>query len=533
MRTRVHVLLGLLALVIVSPVSAQQPNHQLLSTNAEPYIKYFADRALDDTTEFEGLTRSYHRSLEPPASPNENIAIHGAAGYDMTILGHLQLGSGNTVVIDTYVDYYLQLSDPLNPLYNTNGAYTDDMLNPINNGPFRFIRILGRDIPDWFTTWDFVVDTGASATLTMYALDAYQVYGDPNYLALAGTMGDFINTLVDTDGGVRFGPIGMFHPTGLNFFWNLKSTEQNMRVLYMMDALFDVTGLQIYADTATGIRNWLKTMYDFTAHLYCEAAIFDGFNWGKVTIGTGVSPTDVTAFAPLRLMLEDSFFGATLADRMQEVDDMFDAIEQRNAFFDAQNRPVLFRFSLGQENQSFGSIEWSAQMALAYLRAVSLFTEFGDAARAAFYQERYDTLVANLETLFTPAPDDAASLIASYAILEDGTPAGSVLTGTGFSTIHAEAALAAAYFAFAKTGFDPTITTGTQSINYGDVNGDGQVSSIDASQVARHSVGLIVLSPAEILRGDVNGSGDLTSIDASLIARFTVGLITEFPVQSP
>ena len=83
---------------------------------------------------------------------------------------------------------------------------------------------------------------------------------------------------------------------------------------------------------------------------------------------------------------------------------------------------------------------------------------------------------------------------------------GALLTGTGFATINAGAALASAYFAFAKAGFDPTITTGTQSINYGDVNDDGNVTSIDASQVARHAVGLITLTPDAILRGDVNGS---------------------------
>lgn len=531
MRTLVFFLLGLPFVLSGSAAYAQQPTHQALSVTAEPYVKYFLDRALDDTTDFEGLTRSYQRSLEPPSAPSEGIALYGAAGYDMSILGHLRLGAGDTAVIDRYVHYYHMLDVGTNPLYNTNGAYTDDMTNPINNGPFRIIRILGRNVPGWFLTWDFIVDTGAAAALTMYALDAHTLYGDPDYLAVAGTIGDFILELVDADGGVRFGPIGMYHPTGLEFFWNLKSTEQNLRVMYMMDALYDATGAQVYSDTADGIRTWLKTMYDFNAHLFCEAAIYDGFTWDKITVQDGASPTDVTAFVPLRMMLEDPFFGAAFAGRAQEVDDMFNAIEQRNAFFDAQNRPVLFRFSLGQENQTFGSIEWSSQMALAYLRAAELFTEFSDPARAAFYRERYDTLVAHLETLFAPAPDDAASLIAAYAVYEDGSPAGGVLTGTGFATINAEAALASAWFAFAKTGFDPTIATGTQSIDYGDVNADGIVSAIDASQVARHAVQLIVLSFDAIVRGDVNGDGHITAVDASQIARYAVGLLTEFPVE--
>ncbi|MCA9403125.1 MAG: dockerin type I repeat-containing protein [Candidatus Omnitrophica bacterium] len=533
MRSRVLLLPGLLVLITVTAAGAQQPTHQSLSVTAEPYVKYFLDRTLDDTTEFEGLTRSYQRSLEPPSTPNEGLALNGAAGYDMSILGHLRLGAGDTSVIDRYVHYYHMLDVVTNPLYNTSGDYTDDMLNPIKNGPFRIIRISGRDVPDWFLTWDFVVDTGAGAALAMYALDAHTIYGDQDYLEVAGTIGDFMLKLVDGDGGVRFGPVGMYHPSGPDFFWELKSTEQNMRVMYTLEALSGVTGVQAYADAAAGIRSWLKTMYDFAAHLFCEAAIFDGATWGKVTVGAGASPTDVTAFAPLRMMLEDSFFGTTYADRAQEVDDMFNAIEQRNAFFDGQNRPLLFRFSLGQQNQTFGSIEWSSQMALAYLRAVELFTELGDTTRAALYQERYDTLIANLESLFTPAPDDSAALIASYAIYPDGSPAGSVLTGTGFATINAEAALACAWFAFAKAGFDPTIATGRQSISYGDVNADGIISAVDASQAARYSVLLLTLSPDAVVRGDVNGDGAITAIDASQIARYSVGLLSVFPVQSP
>lgn len=73
------------------------------------------------------------------------------------------------------------------------------------------------------------------------------------------------------------------------------------------------------------------------------------------------------------------------------------------------------------------------------------------------------------------------------------------------------------------------ITPGTQ---LGDVNQDGNVSSIDASQAARHVVNLISLSPQQIINGEVNGDGMITSLDASLIARYAVGLITQFPIES-
>ena len=66
---------------------------------------------------------------------------------------------------------------------------------------------------------------------------------------------------------------------------------------------------------------------------------------------------------------------------------------------------------------------------------------------------------------------------------------------------------------------------------YGDVNGDTNITSIDASQAARHTVGLITLGAGAQARADVNGSGNISSIDASQIARYAVGLITCFPVE--
>lgn len=66
---------------------------------------------------------------------------------------------------------------------------------------------------------------------------------------------------------------------------------------------------------------------------------------------------------------------------------------------------------------------------------------------------------------------------------------------------------------------------------YGDANEDGTVTSLDASQAARHSVGLITLTGQGFINADVSGDGDVTSIDASQIARHAVGLITCFPAD--
>ncbi|MBZ0167326.1 MAG: S8 family serine peptidase [Candidatus Omnitrophica bacterium] len=82
-----------------------------------------------------------------------------------------------------------------------------------------------------------------------------------------------------------------------------------------------------------------------------------------------------------------------------------------------------------------------------------------------------------------------------------------------------------------ETGIQTAAVPDNINVLFGDVNGDGNITSIDASQVARNAVLLITFNAQQIAAGDVNGDGNITSIDASLIARYSVGLITIFPVQ--
>lgn len=86
-----------------------------------------------------------------------------------------------------------------------------------------------------------------------------------------------------------------------------------------------------------------------------------------------------------------------------------------------------------------------------------------------------------------------------------------------------------------QSGKEAIVRVDSQGIGgvviYGDVNDDTNITSIDASQTARHAVGLITLDAHAQIRADVSGDGNISSIDASQIARFAVGLITCFPVE--
>ncbi|MBC8312834.1 MAG: hypothetical protein H8E33_01120 [Candidatus Cloacimonetes bacterium] len=71
-----------------------------------------------------------------------------------------------------------------------------------------------------------------------------------------------------------------------------------------------------------------------------------------------------------------------------------------------------------------------------------------------------------------------------------------------------------------------------QSIIYGDVNGDENVSSFDAALTLQYSAGLISdWTENQITAGDVDGNENVSSFDAALILQYSAGIIDEFPVE--
>ena len=68
----------------------------------------------------------------------------------------------------------------------------------------------------------------------------------------------------------------------------------------------------------------------------------------------------------------------------------------------------------------------------------------------------------------------------------------------------------------------------TKDYLLGDVNNDGKVSVLDATEIQKYIAGLVILSDSQLAAGDVNGDGNLTVTDATQIQKYIVGLITEF-----
>jgi hypothetical protein len=65
---------------------------------------------------------------------------------------------------------------------------------------------------------------------------------------------------------------------------------------------------------------------------------------------------------------------------------------------------------------------------------------------------------------------------------------------------------------------------------YGDT--DGAISSLDAARVAMAAVGRETLSANQTLAGDVTGNGTLSALDASWVARFSAQLVSRFPAAT-
>ena len=68
----------------------------------------------------------------------------------------------------------------------------------------------------------------------------------------------------------------------------------------------------------------------------------------------------------------------------------------------------------------------------------------------------------------------------------------------------------------------------TKDYMLGDVNGDGKISVLDATEIQKYIAGLTTFSSAQLSAGDVNGDGNLTVADATQIQKYIAGLITEF-----
>ncbi len=74
-----------------------------------------------------------------------------------------------------------------------------------------------------------------------------------------------------------------------------------------------------------------------------------------------------------------------------------------------------------------------------------------------------------------------------------------------------------------------TVFTAAPEITYtiGDVNNDGKINNLDATNVLKYDAAIIDLNETELLAADVNGDGKVNNLDATVILKYDAGIIDE------
>lgn len=74
--------------------------------------------------------------------------------------------------------------------------------------------------------------------------------------------------------------------------------------------------------------------------------------------------------------------------------------------------------------------------------------------------------------------------------------------------------------------------TANAAVNYGDVNSDGKINVLDATNIQLASAEMIKFTDEQKILADVDGDGVVNIKDVSYIQRYCALMITSFPVES-
>lgn len=82
-----------------------------------------------------------------------------------------------------------------------------------------------------------------------------------------------------------------------------------------------------------------------------------------------------------------------------------------------------------------------------------------------------------------------------------------------------------------QTTIKLTISGGSE-ILYGDMDGDGEITNLDAAIIYAYYNGKQTLTEEQLRRADVDGDGEVTNLDAAMVYAYYNGKVTSFPVQN-
>ena len=303
------------------------------------------------------------------------------------------------------------------------GVYTvyDDQGKPaiIVGLPLETPRILKLNAKDnWWKTWDYGVNAGDTANMINLAVDASKktknVKERSAYLAFAKRLAMTLSKLEDkSNGGFRYAPMGVYYndngSVDKNYFYNLKTTESNLKALNAYLNLYAITQDETYRTTAVNTWQWLRQMYLApAANVFYEAERFISDKWEKSDLGTDKEQfkTTTTADMPIPLMINDltpdanDRFGADPDARKTSIREMVAAIDRRTAFYDEKGNIV--GYALSDEMKGSGLVSPVATCKMAQLfRRIAKAYETDDPDMSNEFNARADALLVAARSYFS------------------------------------------------------------------------------------------------------------------------------------
>ena len=187
----------------------------------------------------------------------------------------------------------------------------------------------------------------------------YQKYGsehrpDATELRLAEEIARAAILLQAENGGIRMSPIGTWHESGPEFFYNEISTENNLSWYASFRMLYEITGKDEYRQAMEGIARYLQWSYMPELGVFAQGAHYYP-DRGWVINNIFATDCQTWAWAALGAETIDSWFGEGAAYRMWQ------KTKELAGVYDDQGRLIGLDFTdyrvLGRD--PLNSVEWT------------------------------------------------------------------------------------------------------------------------------------------------------------------------------
>jgi hypothetical protein len=328
--------------------------------------------------------------------------------YDQALTSIVFMLFGDTDKAKKILDFYLEKVQKGEDIYN---AYYADQ---------------GR-------VFEYTTHSGPNAWIGIAALNYEKRTNSKRYLPIANKVAQFLQTMMDKQGGVRGGVTDSWY-----------STEHNLDAYAFFDLFYQVTKDKQYADTARKIKEWVS-QYVYTAY---GPPVKRGR--GDSTVATDTYAWSVTAFGPRNLaaLKMDPHAILDFAVNNCEVEVEF---KHRDGDFNVKGFDFAKVRNLARGGVVSG--EWTAQMILAF-EVMADYYKNKDEDKYNDYFKKSLFYFRELQKMLITSPskggkEDPCLPYASHSSVDTGhgwrTPKGD-RTGSLAST---------AYFLIAYLGYNP------------------------------------------------------------------------------